>query len=147
RWEFTDNILEKTTFLAKDVLLVVDDLNPESTKVRREELERRFSRISASVGNLTGRRRMGRDLGTRLEYYPRGVVLSTGEYTPNLATSRLARILPVPFTGESVNPERLAALQLRLQCLPTAMRGFIEHLQTQEGSFRVRLREKHDLLR
>src|SRR5207249_11678811 len=59
RWEFTDNILEKTTFLAKDVLLVVDDLNPESTKVRREELERRFSRISASVGNLTGRRRMG----------------------------------------------------------------------------------------
>ena len=53
RWEFTDNILEKTAFLAKDVILVVDDLNPESSRVRKEELERRFSRIAASVGNST----------------------------------------------------------------------------------------------
>ena len=59
RWEVTEYILEKGCFLAKDVPLVIDDLNPEHTRIRKDDLERRFSRIAGNVGNLTGRRRMG----------------------------------------------------------------------------------------
>jgi hypothetical protein len=147
RWEFTDNILEKGSFLAKDVLFVIDDLNPESTRIRKEELERRFSRIAASVGNLTGRRRMGSNLATRLEYFPRGLVLSTGEYTANLPSSRLARIFPIPFDEGAVDPEKLGELQKKLHVLPHVMRAFIEHLRSQDESFRERLKEKFERYR
>lgn len=144
RWEFTDNILEKTSFLAKDVVFVIDDLNPETTRVRKEELERRFSRLAASVGNVTGRRRMGRDLSTRLEYYPRGLVLSTGEYTPTLASSRLARIFPVPFDDCAVDSKKLGEIQKQLEILPHAMRAYVEHIRTQGDGFRERLKEKFE---
>ena len=126
RWEFTDNILEKVAFLAKDVLLVIDDLNPETTRARKDDLERRFSRVAGNVGNLTGRRRMRRDYGTRLEYRPRGLVLSTGEYTPLPAQSGLARIFPIPFDPGTVDTAALASVQRRLDVLPYALRGFIE---------------------
>jgi hypothetical protein len=146
RWEFTDNILEKVAFLAKGVLVVFDDLNPETTRARKDDLERRFSRLAGSVGNLTGRRRMRRDYGTRLEYRPRGLVLSTGEYTPLLAQSRLARIFPIPFDTGAVDTAALAAVQRRLDVLPYALRGFIEHLRGDFAGQRENLRARFEQL-
>jgi hypothetical protein len=146
RWEFTDNILEKVAFLAKDVLVIFDDLNPETTRARKDDLERRFSRLAGSVGNLTGRRRMRRDYGTRLEYRPRGLVLSTGEYTPLLAQSRLARIFPIPFEPGAVDTAALAAVQRRLDVLPYAMRGFIERLRDDFAAQRETLRARFEQL-
>jgi hypothetical protein len=85
-------------------VFVIDDFNPETTRTRKEELEQRFSRIASDVGNQTGRRRIWADLGTRLEFYPRGLVLSTGEHTPTLSSSHQARILPVPFDPGAIDP-------------------------------------------
>jgi hypothetical protein len=147
RWEFTDNILEKGAFLAKDVLFVIDDLNPEHTRVRKEDLEQRFSRLVGDIGNNTGRRRMGSDLRTRLEYRPRGLALSTGEYTPTLATSRLARLFPVPFDPGAVDRARLAVVQRRLDLLPYAMRAFIDYLRDDFDGLDVRLQERFEHLR
>jgi hypothetical protein len=146
RWEFTDNILEKVTFLAKDVLVVFDDLNPETSKARKDDLERRFSRLAGDVGNLTGRRRMRRDYGTRLEYRPREL-LSTGEYTPLLAQSRLARIFPIPFNPGAVDTAALAAVQRRLDVLPYALRGFIERLRGDFAAYGEKLRGRFEQLR
>jgi hypothetical protein len=146
RWEFTDNILEKIAFLAKDVVVVFDDLNTETTRARKDDLEERFSRLAGSVGNLTGRRRMRRDYGTRLEYRPRGLVLSTGEYTPLLAQSRLARIFPIPFDPGAVDTAALTAVQRRLDALPSAVRGFIEHLRSDFAGQRENLRARFDQL-
>jgi hypothetical protein len=147
RWEFTENIMEKGCFLAKDVPFVIDDLNPEHTRIRKDDLERRFSRIAGNVGNLTGRRRMGAALRTRLEYRPRGLVLSTGEYTPILAGSRLARIFPVPFDDGSVDRDKLTAFQARLGILPYATRGFVEWVLTEYDHLAGRLPERLERFR
>ena len=147
RWAFTDTILEKVTFLSKDVLLVIDDLNPESVKARREELEKRFSRIIGAVGDMTGRRRATATLKTRLEYFPRGFVISTGEQIPPLPTSRQARILPVPFEKGMVPIEKLTCFQSGVGVLPTAMRGYIEYLQRDFDSLGERLQERFERAR
>ena len=147
RWGFTDTIIEKTTFLAKDVLLVVDDLNPEAVRASREELAKRFSRIIGAIGDRTGRRRATATLKTRLEYFPRGFVISTGEQIPPLPTSRAARILPVPFEKGMVPIEKLTQFQSQLGGLPTAMRGYIEYLRDDFDSLGARLQEKHERTR
>jgi hypothetical protein len=147
RFEFTDNIIEKGTFLAKDTLYMIDDLNPEHTRIRKDELERRFSRLASNVGNLTGRRRMRSDAGTRPEFWPRGFVLSTGEYTPPLSQSRMARTFPVPFEKGMIDLSRLTALQKRLDMLPYAMRAFIEYVRPDFEMYRNTLPERLELLR
>jgi hypothetical protein len=147
RWAFTDTILEKACFLAKDVLFVIDDLNPENTKSSREELEKKFSRIVGTVGDQTGRRRATSTLETRLEYIPRGVIISTGEYTPSVAQSRLARILPVPIDPGAISKQRLAEFQVQLDVLPSAMRGYLEYLRVDFDSLGGRTRERFERTR
>jgi hypothetical protein len=142
RFEFTDNSLEKFMFLCKDVVSVVDDLNPEHVRLRKEDLERRFSRLVGNVGNLTGRRRLRSDTSTRPEYAPRGVVVTTGEYLPPLAQSRLARMFPSVFTKETIHRTKLTAMQQRLPQLAIAMRAFIEDIQPDFGTLRDRLQER-----
>ena len=130
RWAFTGTILEKLTFLAKDVPLVIDDLNPEHNFRLRQALEENFSRIIGAVGDQTGKKRSNEKLETRPEFYPRGVVLSTGEYTPQLATSRQGRLLVGPVARNDIKKAELTALQELLPVLPGAMIGYLNHIRS-----------------
>ena len=146
-WESTDNALEKGSFIAKDVLYVIDDLNPETIKNRREDYEKRFSRIIRSVGNVTGRRRLNSDLHTRLEYTPRGLVMATGEYMPHLPSSTLARLFPIPYEEGSIDKTKLGDIQQHLDALPVTMRGYIEYLQSDFEIWRQDLQKRFQRLR
>ena len=59
-------------------------------------------------------------LDTRMEYYPRGLIISTGEHIPALPTSRLARIFPVPFEKGMVPAAKLTEFQRHPGVPPTA---------------------------
>jgi hypothetical protein len=139
RWAFTATILEKDMFLAKDVPLVIDDLNPEAVRGNKEDLEAKFSRIIGAVGDKTGRRRATRELVTRQEYYPRGIVVSTGEYTPNLPPSRLARLLPIPMQRGDITSEDLGEFQRNLAILRAATRAYIDDMRTDFESHQKKL--------
>jgi hypothetical protein len=74
-------------------------------------------------------------------------VLSTGEYTPLLAQSRLARLFPIPFEPGAVDAIALAAVQGQLDVLPYALRGFIEHVRGDLGAQGEQLRSRFEVLR
>jgi hypothetical protein len=128
-WRFTQAILEKLLFLAKDVLFPIDDLHPEDKQHERERLEGTFTRVVGAIGDDKGRRRAGPGMESRPEYLPRGLALSTGEYTPQFAQSRQSRVLVIPVKRGDISCERLTRHQARTEMLRSAMAGFIDWLR------------------
>ena len=112
-WADTANMLEKKAFLAKDAVLVVDDFAPAGTTADVQRLHREADRLFRAAGNRSGRARMRADGGSRPTYYPRGLIISTGEDIPSGQSLR-ARLLVL-----ELHPGEIAAAVLsRLR--PTA---------------------------
>ncbi|HLN01220.1 MAG TPA: DUF927 domain-containing protein [Bryobacteraceae bacterium] len=147
RWEHTENILEKTSFYAKDVVLAIDDLYP-AKGYAREKIEGAFARVLGAVGDSMGRRRMTNDLRTKREYHPRGVVISTGEYTPDLATSREARLLRIPV-DKAISKELLADFQDEqgLSSLPVALVEYLNYIRSDPSAIGRHVNERFAALR
>jgi hypothetical protein len=123
-WESTANALEKLTFLAKDVPLVLDDYAPQSSGLDASELERKVTRIIRAAGNRSGRGRMRSDTSLRASYPPRGMVLSSGEQLPS-GQSIMARTLAVEVKHGDVDLAKLSASQDSAHLLPHGMAGYL----------------------
>ena len=129
-WESTANTLERLAFLAKDTLLWIDDYAPQPSAKEAHEQERKAQRVIRAQGNLSGRGRMRADTSLRPQYYPRGIVLSTGELHPT-GTSTFARLLQLDVDKDEVNLEALTASQAESPLLAEAMAAYIGWLQPQ----------------
>ncbi len=109
-WGSTANAIEKTLFLAKDMLVLVDEYKPGGEKTDRSEMQRSAKRIFQNVGNSAGRQRdtaSGEDRQTR---WPRAMVLATGEEAPP-TESTVARLLLLPLSPGDVDTAVLAEAQ------------------------------------
>ena len=104
-WADTANMLEKKAFLAKDALLVVDDFAPTGTTTDVQRLHREADRLFRAAGNRAGRARMRADGGSRPTYYPRGLIISTGEDIPSGQSLR-ARLLVLELTPGEITADR-----------------------------------------
>jgi len=129
-WTDTANRLEKTCFLAKDALLVIDDFAPVSDPYKAREMERNAARIVRNVGNRGGRGRLTSDLRLRVIYRPRGLVISTGEQVPD-GQSVTARMYTVEMHPGDVDLERLTAAQAEAGRYPHALAGYLLWLAKQ----------------
>ena len=109
-WADTANMLEKKAFLAKDAVLVVDDFAPTGTTADVQRLHREADRLFRAAGNRSGRARMRADGGSRPTYYPRGLIISTGEDIPSGQSLR-ARLLVLELTPGEIAAEALSAAQ------------------------------------
>jgi hypothetical protein len=78
-WTSTANSLERLAFLAKEMLLVVDDFAPQGSSADVQRYHRDADRLFRGQGNNAGRQRMRHDGTLRLPNPPRGLILSTGE--------------------------------------------------------------------
>ena len=81
-WTGTANSLEKIGHSLKDVLMVVDDFKPSGPASEVERLHQTAERMLRAAANHGGRTRMNADSTLRAEYYPRGLVMSSGEDVP-----------------------------------------------------------------
>ncbi len=109
-WADTANMLEKKAFLAKDAVLVVDDFAPTGTTTDVQRLHREADRLFRAAGNRAGRARMRADGGSRPTYYPRGLLISTGEDIPSGQSLR-ARLLVLELTPGEIPADALSAAQ------------------------------------
>lgn len=146
-WLATDNSLERTCFLARDTLLVIDDYAPEQHPRQAAELDRRVSRLVRQIGNRAARTRIGSDLRLRPETPPNALVVATGEQLPLGVQSVAARILPVRFERERFDLEKLTQTQAEAYLLAQAMRGYIEWLAPQMDDLTLRLPSRFEQLR
>ena len=103
-WSSTANANEGLRFVAKDALLVLDDLAPGAASPR--DIDRTFR----GQGNAAGRDRMNADSSLRRPKYPRGLLLSTGEDSP-LIHSAAARALVLSVGPDAVKWARVTECQ------------------------------------
>jgi Toprim domain len=131
-WADTANMLEKKAFLAKDTVLVVDDFAPAGTTADTQRLHRDADRLFRAAGNRSGRARMRADGGSRPTYYPRGLIISTGEDVPSGQSLR-ARLLVLELTPGEIPIDRLSAAQAAAAegMLAAAMAGYLRWLAPQ----------------
>jgi hypothetical protein len=130
-WLSTANALEKLTFTLKDALCVIDDFTPPTNgRESRAQMEK-AARLIYQAGNRSARGRLAADLSLRPNYFPRGLIISTGELLlPGQRQSATARYLGIEF-DEKKNPidqARLTAAQGEAHLYAGAMAAFLADL-------------------
>lgn len=143
-WTSTSNALERLAYLAKDVVLVIDDYAPSSFDVR--ELEAKAARLLRNQGNVSARSRLRADLSARPDYTPRGLLLFTGEQAPS-GLSIVARTLIVEMHRGVVDVAQLSACQNEAQRYPHAHGGYVAWLAPRYPALKERLRLRFQQLR
>jgi hypothetical protein len=147
-WTDTANMLEKKAFLTKDAVLVVDDFAPTGTTADVQRLHRAADRLFRAAGNRSGRARMRADGSSRPTYYPRGLIVSTGEDIPSGQSLR-ARLLVLELTPGEILADRLSAAQADAAsgCFAAAMAGYLCWLAPQIDQLAETLPERQKALR
>ncbi|MDQ3638767.1 MAG: DUF927 domain-containing protein [Actinomycetota bacterium] len=148
-FESTSNALERSLFLLKDTLSVVDDWRPAVSRGDASEMDRKAQRLLRAVGNRQGRGRMTSDTTLRRSYSPRGLVLATAEALPEgpAFESAAARSLSVNLSRADVDLGCLSELQRQKDELSKAMAGYVEWIAPHYEEHAKKLPDRRDVLR
>ncbi len=113
-WSSTGNALEAQAFIAKNAAFVIDDFIPHGTSWQVRAFQATADKIIRAQGNQAGRARLTDVSSLQTTLYPRGIVLSTGEDTPEGHSVR-ARMLIMELSPGDVTPEALTKAQANRQ--------------------------------
>ncbi len=125
-WASTANALERVAFLAKDVLATFDDFAPSGSTGDVKRIHATAERVLRGAGNRSGRARLRDDSSLRSTYYPRGVIVSTGEDIPKGHSLR-ARTLVLEVGPTDVDFDELTKAQQLAEdgAYASAMAGYL----------------------
>jgi len=130
-WLSTANSLEKLCFALKDTLAVIDDYVPASSSKESYTQTEKAARLIYQAGNRSARGRLAADLTARPNYYPRCLIISTGEMLlPGQRQSATARYLGIELDPKKtpIDKARLTEAQGEAHLYPAAMAAYLEHL-------------------
>ncbi len=147
-WSSTANALEKQAFLAKDALLTIDDFSPTGSQSDVARAHRDAERLLRAQGNRAGRERMRTDGSLRPAYYPRGLILSSGEDAPKGHSLR-ARVFFLEVTKGDVRPAALTVAQQQAGdgSYAAAMSGYVRWLAPRMDGLKTELAKLKRTLR
>ena len=145
-WRDTENKLEKSLFLAKDLPLVIDDWAPGQDSAKARELEAKAEHVIRAQGNLQGRGRLRSDTSSRKKYIPRGLLITSGEQLPG-GHSHTARIFTVEIESGDIDLSKLTVAQERKHLYSIAMTHYILWLQKKLDVLKKGLRKQWQLWR
>lgn len=145
-WRDTANRLETLLFWAKDVPLVIDDWAPGTDSSRAKELEAKAEYIVRDQGNRQGKGRMKSDTSGRSTYYPRGVLITSGEQLPS-GQSMTARNFSVEIDKLSINVPLMTEAQAKKSLYPVTMSHYIKWITPQYQTFKKTLLESFNVYR
>jgi hypothetical protein len=147
-WSATANILEKQAFLAKDAIFTVDDFAPGGTVSDVQRLHGQADRLLRAQGNRAGRGRMRPDGSPRPEYFPRGLIVSSGEDIPRGQSLR-SRVSIVELSPGQVDLARLTRAQEEASqgLFAQALAGYLKWLAPQIDQLKETLPPRHRELR
>lgn len=132
-WFSTVNSLEKLSFVLKDSLIVIDDFAPASSAGDAQRMAGTAGRIIYQAGNRSSRGRLAPDLSARPNYYPRGLIVSTGEVLlPGQRQSATARYLGIELDPKKtpIDQARLTEAQGEAHLYAGAMAAYLADLAT-----------------
>lgn len=148
-WTDTANALEAKLFFARHILTVIDDFNPQGADSDIRAAHKLADRVMRSQGNGASRGRMGADLKLRAARPPRGMVLATGEVTPDGHSLRARMVILSLGRGDvrfdllsesqaaAAGGEFAAAMAAYLQWLAPRIARIDEELARELAEFRA----------
>jgi len=126
-WSSTGNALEAQAFLAKNAVFVVDDFVPIGTSWQQRAYQTTADKLIRSQGNQAGRARLTDTSNLQQTMFPRGLVLSTGEDTPEGHSVR-ARLLIIELSPGTIDTKDLTKAQKNREKYPGTLRALAMHL-------------------
>ena len=144
------NAIRRKGMVLKDMPLVVDDYHPETSASERRRMESIAQMLSRAFGDGADRGRMRADLGLQESMPPRCMAIITGEDTPSIAESGVARYYIVNVgKGDIVADDALTEVQRMAKAgvLRRIMRGYIEYLAARADELPAQLAERFVELR
>jgi hypothetical protein len=147
-WMSTDNALEKTSFVLKDVIYTIDEFKPQGSEREVYQLNAKADRIMRGSANKQGRGRLDKNLTSRDEYYCRGLIVATGEVLPKNHSLR-ARLWDnevnlYDLKNEAIQPLVVAA---REGVYAQAMSGYVSWLASRVDSLKETLPSRKEVKR
>lgn len=128
-WSGTGNSINELAYLAKDVLLTVDDFVPKGSAGSVARLHATAEAVIRAQGNGAGRSRLDADAQLRGSRPPRATLLASGEDVPAGQSLRGRMVIvdlgPHDLDFTALSPAQRAA---RDGVLATAMGGYIRWL-------------------
>lgn len=126
-WSSTPNALEAQAYYACNAPLVVDDFVPGGTSWQCRTLQANADKIIRAQGNQSGRARLTDTSHLQQTMYPRGVILSTGEDTPEGHSVR-GRMMIMELTPGDITANRLTLCQKNRRLYPATTAALVQHL-------------------
>ena len=126
-WSSTGNALEKQAFVCKNAVLVVDDYVPTANAWHSKTLNKVADQLFRGQGNQAGRARLNDTSRLQTTYFPRGLVISSGEDIPGGQSLR-ARMLIADLSPGDIDAKKLTQAQDRRHYYPTALAAFLQHI-------------------
>jgi len=147
-WMSTGNSLEDLAFVAKDVILVVDDFAPTGSVADIARIHREADRVLRAQGNRSGRGRLRADGSQRPIRPPRELILSTGEEIPKGQSLR-ARLVTIEMSKDTTQWTQLAICRRDAMAglYAEALAGYIRWLALQYEQVREALQHDTEILR
>lgn len=124
----TANFLERRAFVLKDSLLIVDDYHPTYSGNDARKMQSTAQALCRLFGDRTARGRLTSDIRVRNSKPARCLALVTGEDTPDLGESGLARILSIELGRGDIDFDILSALQDNTISLRRNMSAYVQWL-------------------
>jgi len=109
-WSSTPSALEALAFMARNAVFVIDDFVPAGTQSQQKTYQSNADKIIRAQGNQSGRARLTDTIALQQTMYPRGIIFSTGEDTPEGHSVR-ARMLILEIAAGDINTRDLTAAQ------------------------------------
>lgn len=129
-WSSTANALEAQAFYARNAAFTVDDFVPTGTAYQVRAYQVTADKLIRAQGNQSGRARLTDTSNLQATMYPRGIILSTGEDTPEGHSVR-ARMMILELSPGDVDPAKLTAAQQRRKMYPATVAAFAKRLCTE----------------
>jgi hypothetical protein len=126
-WSSTANALEAQTYRTKDALVVIDDYVPIGGRMHALAMAQKADQVFRGLGNQQGRSRLTDASSLQRTMYPRGLVLSTGEDTPEGHSVR-GRMLILELTPNDVDLPALSKSQSQRPLFSQAMAHWITYI-------------------
>lgn len=126
-WSSTPNALEAQAFFAQNAVFVIDDFVPAGTSWQMKSYQTNADKIIRAQGNQAGRARLTDTSNLQQTYYPRGIIFSTGEDTPEGHSVR-ARMIISELTPGDISPDALGKNQKNRDKYPSAVFHIVKHL-------------------
>jgi hypothetical protein len=151
-WTSTSNSLEYQAFLTKDAVFTVDDFAPRGTVFDIQRFHKKADRLLRGQANRAGRGRMHQKGGLRPEYFPRGLIISSGEDIPTGQSLRARTVILEVKPGDVDLVQLTLAQQAAADGLyAQAMGGYLQYLapriEALKRALPVRQRELRDVAR